>query len=187
MNLHDVNMLDASVHDGSRWLGCLLCPSFKDDSGEQASFNLLTREKVRFWKLQTTQDKNISLSRKSMEGIPIPTSVPAVPTEWNHVKKELRLWAFNGGCQIGSYSDKSKPDFMKKVLQCTRCLSYRPTRPHKFDQNGLREGTKLKEIRQKKKRHAKQKRGIRPAHVRVGKEGSGLCKTENSKVFRKTR
>ena len=116
-----------------------------------------------------------------MEGIPIPTSVPAVPTEWNHVKKELRLWAFNGGCQIGSYSDKSKPDFMKKVLQCTRCLSYRPTRPHKFDQNGLREGTKLKEIRQKKKRHAKQKRGIRPAHVRVGKEGTGLCTSSGAR------
>ena len=122
MNLHDVKMLDDAVHDGSRWLGCLLCPSLQDDSGEQSSFNLLTREKVRFWKLKTTHDKNISLSRKSMEGIPIPTSVPAVPTEWNHVKKELRLWAFNGGCQIGSYSDKSHDDSMKKVLQCTRCL-----------------------------------------------------------------
>jgi hypothetical protein len=64
-----------------------------------------------------------------MQGIPIPMAVPAVPTEWNHVKQERKLWAFNGGCQIGSYSDKSKNDFMDKVLQCTRCLPYTPRTP----------------------------------------------------------
>jgi hypothetical protein len=81
MNQYDVNMLDAAVHDGSHWMGCILCPSLDgDNSGEgEASYNLLTREKVQFWK--TKMLKKDILSRKSMEGIPIPTSVPAVPTE----------------------------------------------------------------------------------------------------------
>ena len=130
MNLHDVNMIDVAVHDCNRWLGCLLCPSLENDCGEEASFNLLTSKKVRFWKLKKTEENNILLSRKTMEGISIPTSIPAVPTEWNHVKKQLRLMAFNGGCQIGSYSDKSQDGYLKKVLQCTRCLPYKPRTPH---------------------------------------------------------
>ena len=90
MNDNDVNMLDAAVHDGSRWMGCILCPSLNDKSClVDAPFNLLMRKKVQFRKIKM-QDKNM-LSRKSMQGIPIPTSVPAVPTEWNHVKQELRL------------------------------------------------------------------------------------------------
>ncbi len=74
-------------------MGCILCPSLDgDNSGEgEVSYNLLMREKVQFWK--TKMLKKDILSRKYMEGILIPTSVPAVPTEWNHVKKQLRLWA----------------------------------------------------------------------------------------------
>ncbi len=103
MNDNDMNVLDAAVHDGSRWMDLILCPSLNDKSClVDASFNLLMREKVQFRKVKM-QDKNI-LSRKSMQGIPIPTADPAVPTEWNHVKQGLRLWALNGGCQIGSYS-----------------------------------------------------------------------------------
>ena len=129
MNQYDVNMLDAAVHDGSHWMGCILCPSLDGDNsgeGKEASYNLLMREKVQFWKIKVNKN---NLSRQSMKGIPIPTSVPAVPTEWNHVKKQLRLWALNGGCLIGSYSDKSKDDFMNKILQCTRCLPYSPRTP----------------------------------------------------------
>ncbi len=115
MNLHDVNVLDAAVHDGSRWLGCLICPSLKDDSGEQASFNLLTREKVRVWKLKTTQEKNISLSRKSMEGIPIPTSVPAVPTEPSGT-----MWRKSLGCGRLMGGTKLDPIRMKAVMTLWR-------------------------------------------------------------------
>ncbi len=79
MNQYDVNMLDAAVHDGSHWMGCILCPSLDgDNSGDgEASYNLLlTRKKAQFWK--TKMLKKDILSRKSMEGIPIPTSVQAV-------------------------------------------------------------------------------------------------------------
>ncbi len=58
LSLHDVHMIDAVIHDGCRWLGYLLCPSLEEDSGEQACFNLLTREKVRFWKLKKTEENN---------------------------------------------------------------------------------------------------------------------------------
>ena len=55
MNQYDVNMLDAAVHDGSHWMGCILCPSLDGDNsgeGKEASYNLLMREKVQFWKIQ---------------------------------------------------------------------------------------------------------------------------------------
>ncbi len=91
MDIADAVTLDVdALESTATWMGCFLCP-YLGAGCEEDKVNLLEKgEMVVFHKRKNGDGQAPSYSRKSSEGIRLPTQFSACPERWPDVSAKIR-------------------------------------------------------------------------------------------------